>query len=263
GGLISATLATRIGTQNLFFFTVFIYFFLFLSYQMAIRQNKNAATFQESFSASGVKLSSVVSLIKNSKLLLFVLCIVLLMQISVAFVDYQFNIFVENAIPTVDKRTQYMGWLLSVTNGCTVFLQFFGTFFFLQRFGLKKSHLLVPVLLNVNAIFLLLFPSFSVAACSFATIKTMDYSFFTVIREMLYIPMKLDEKFRAKAVIDVFVYRSAKAFASVFLLIVQIFLPINILLLTGCMSIVVFCCWIFVVFYMFRHYERQVEPEAG
>jgi ATP/ADP translocase len=165
----------------------------------------------------------------------------------------------ENAIPTVDKRTQYMGWLLSVTNGITVVLQFFGTYVFLQIFGLKKSHLFVPVLLNFNAIFLLLFPTFSVASFAFITIKTMDYSFFTVIREMLYIPMKVDEKFRAKAIIDVFAYRTAKAFASIFLLFVQTFLSLNLLVLTGCMSLIVFCFWIVAIVYMFRHYEERVE----
>ena len=41
-----------------------------------------------------------------------------------------------------------------------------------------------------------------------------DKDVFNILKEMLYVPLKTDEKFKAKAIIDIFAYRSAKAFAS-------------------------------------------------
>ena len=49
----------------------------------------------------------------------------------------------------------------------------------------------------------------------------MDFSVFSIIREMLYLPMKTEEKFRSKAIIDVFASRTAKAFAAFFILFID------------------------------------------
>ena len=61
-------------------------------------------------------------------------------------------------------------------------------------------------------------PSFAMTAFAYSLTKSIDYSIFGVLREMLFLPLKLDEKYRAKAVIDVFAHRTSKALAS-FLLI--------------------------------------------
>jgi len=50
-------------------------------------------------------------------------------------------------------------------------------------------------------------------------IKACDFSLFGVLKEMLYIPLSQEEKFQAKAIIDVFAYRSAKAVASCLILL--------------------------------------------
>ena len=52
----------------------------------------------------------------------------------------------------------------------------------------------------------------------FAAFKSIDFSLFNVTKEMLYIPLKTDERFRAKSVIDVFAYRTCKAFAAIAIL---------------------------------------------
>ena len=46
---------------------------------------------------------------------------------------------------------------------------------------------------------------------------------------MLYIPLKADEKFRARAVIDVFAHRSSKAFSSVLIIGVTAFFSNHLL----------------------------------
>ena len=68
-------------------------------------------------------------------------------------------------------------------------------------------------------------------ALTYGTIKCFDYSVFGIIKEMLYQPLKVEEKFKAKAIIDVFTYRSAKAVASLIILLLQYLFLKNILIL--------------------------------
>jgi ATP/ADP translocase len=49
------------------------------------------------------------------------------------------------------------------------------------------------------------------------SIKSFDFSLFSIVKEMMYIPLKSDEKFRAKAFIDIFAYRTSKALAAFFI----------------------------------------------
>ena len=201
------------------------------------------------------------ALIKKSNFMLFILFVVIFMQVSTAFLDYQFNIHLEKAIPDIDLRTQFTGKLTSVINSISTAFQLLGGFILIQFLGLKKSHISIPILLGVNSILFFFFPSFGMATIAFATIKSLDYSFFGIIREMLYIPLKLDEKYRAKAIIDVFAYRSAKAIASLFLIFMQNITGLNIVLLISVISMVIYFLWIRVVSVMFKKHEKvEVNP---
>ena len=109
---------------------------------------------------------------------------------------------------------------------------------------------------------------------SFGSIKALDYSIFGIIKEMLYIPLKVEEKFKAKAIIDVFAYRSAKACASLMILCLQLvhFVNLNTLLSWG--VLVIFTGWMAAVLFMFKYYylevnrqhlnwpESQIDPEV-
>jgi ATP/ADP translocase len=68
--------------------------------------------------------------------------------------------------------------------------------------------------------------------------------------------MSLDEKFRAKAIIDVLAYRSAKACGSLLLLILQIF---NMFYLIGTLSIIIFIFWMLLIVMMFKHFNYKKE----
>ncbi len=80
----------------------------------------------------------------------------------------------------------------------------------------------------------------------------MDHSLFGILREMLYIPLGTEEKFQVKAVIDVFAYRSAKAFAAIFLILGQKIIPLRILPVTGVAALSIFAFWLWVTYKMFH-----------
>ena len=57
-------------------------------------------------------------------------------------------------------------------------------------------------------------PSLFAAAAAYMVFKVMDYSLFRAAKELLYIPLSFDSRYRAKELIDAFGYRFAKGAVS-------------------------------------------------
>jgi len=197
-------------------------------------------------------------LIRSSRALKFILLIVILMQLSTTIMDYQFNNFLQQKFPMQDLRTQFYGRLWGMINTCKLCLQFFATFLLVQFLGLRKSHFVVPGILLGNAALTLFAPSFGVITYEFSVIKTFDYSIFNILKEMLYVPLKTDEKFKAKAVIDVFAYRSAKAFASLFVIGLGMFSPEKLPYAYSWGPFTLFVVWIGAVFFYFQRRQEKL-----
>jgi ATP/ADP translocase len=93
-------------------------------------------------------------------------------------------------------------------------------------------------------------------------IKAIDFSLFGIVREMLYIPMKIEEKFRAKAIIDVFAYRTSKALVSLCVLGLQIFAGAELLPYVSYLTVSILILWIAVVWFLLRrHYTTPTYLE--
>ena len=120
---------------------------------------------------------------------------------------------------------------------------------------------MVPFFLGLNAISFVFWPSFMMMCVAFGSVKAMDYSIFGIIKEMLYIPLKVDEKFKAKAIIDVFAYRSSKALASLFILILQYFALSHLNIVMSWGLVVIFTTWMAAVIFMFKYYYKEVDRQ--
>lgn len=252
GGLIPSFAAFFFGSSTLLLFTGPLYLLLWLAFRQAHRASGlPAATFETDLQPQKLPQEGF-ALIRKSPLLLSIVLLVILMQASVALLEFQFNSSVQTAFSLQDARAEYVGRVLTITNGCSLVLQWIGSFLLVRTFGLKGSHLVVPALLLFNAITAFSFPSFAMVTGSFILLKSVDFSLFGVIREMLYIPMKLEEKFRAKAVIDVFVHRTSKAFISIVILSLQWIVGSQLLHWVGLGSILLFLTWIGIVFFVLR-----------
>lgn len=209
GSFVPGFLAVRIGSEKILFLAIPVYALLFFFYSLAFRHSsfKDGRKFEKG--TEGKPAIGAFRMVASSRFLTCVLLLVIFMQLSIAFVDYQFNSFLETHIPTKDLRTEYFGRLTGIINIFYCSFQLLGGFLVIHFLGLKRSHLLVPIFLLGNGLLFLCLPTFAMISYAFVAIKAIDYSFFSPIREMLYIPLKIGEKFRAKAVIDVFAYRSA------------------------------------------------------
>lgn len=261
GSLLPSFFAVQVGSEQLLLATPVIYGLLAMAYMLLMRYSAQA---QVMHPAKGEEKKSAwqafkfgVDLITNSRFLLFILLIVVFMQVSAALIDFQFNHFLERAVPTKDLRTAYTARVMGIVHIGTMMLQFVGSFLLVHFLGFKKSHLLIPLILTCNAIGFLFFPTISIISLSFITIKCFDFSLFGVIKEMLYIPLKKEEKFQAKSVIDVFAHRSSKAFASLLILCVQGVVSSNAQFFLNWLGIVIFALWSTTVLLMFKVYTQE------
>lgn len=83
--------------------------------------------------------------------------------------------------------------------------------------------------------------------------KSFNYSINRTSKELLYIPLKSDEKFKAKAVIDMFAYRFSKIFGSAIIIPLAAFFTLKILNLIN-LGLLLISIW--VVFKITRLYQR-------
>ena len=255
GGLIPGFFAAKIGSEQIFFFTAPLYALLLFAYRKAYQHS--AAPFQQPLTPDPRPREGF-SLVFRSPFLIAVLFLVVLMQVSVALMEFRFNVYLEQHIFSQDLRTEYMGRMISSMNLLSGLFQWFGSFLMIHALGVRGSHLAIPLLLLANVFGMIAFPSFAVLSFTYVFIKAVDFSLFGVVREMLYIPLELDEKFRAKAVIDVFAYRTSKALVSLCILGLQLFAGTHLLSWISSASVAVLILWLSIVWFLLRkHYPKK------
>ena len=250
GSILPGFFAVKLGSESLLFATLPIYLLLSFCYYFAIKQSKEGIGMKLEAEPQKTTLNAFfhgMKLISSSRYLLFILFIVVFMQLSSTLIDFQFNSILEKTILGKDLRTEYTGKILGIVHAATISLQLFGSFLLIHYLGIKRSHILIPFLLCLNSIAFFFFPLFGVISFAYISIKSCDFSLFAIIKEVLYIPLKPDEKFRAKAIIDVFAYRSSKAIASGLILGLQTLLAGAFLPILNWASIVLFLVWVAVV----------------
>lgn len=255
--LIPSFLAVDFGSYRLFLSTLPLYAVLFWAYTNAFAKSTLAAkSFKDKLEEQNPKPLESLSMIRRNPFLVALLLLVVFMQVSVGLMEYQFNSYLELNIVDQDARTAYCGRITAIVNLLSGLFQCVGSFFLVHTLGLRGSHLFIPCVLFSNLLLFIWFPSFAMISLAFVFLKAVDFSLFGVIREMLYIPLKMDEKFRAKAIIDVFAYRTSKALASCFILVLQIVASAYLLPVISYVSLGIFVGWFILVTKLFKKYQE-------
>ena len=79
----------------------------------------------------------------------------------------------------------------------------------------------MPIIHLVVIIVAIIEPNVLTVGLAFFLFKAFDYSIFRAAKELLYIPLGFDERYRAKELIDVFGYRAGKGGSSVAIVVLQ------------------------------------------
>lgn len=262
GSLIPGFWAATFGSESLLICSSPIYVLLVFAYFYLLKYSGSGEERVEAEKTkSFASLLQGVGLIRASSLLKAILALCVLMQVTATFADFQFQTSLAESFPDKDLRTECMGKLSSFGNIITMALQFIGTFVLIRLFGLQRAHLLVPSALCLGVTIFLCAPSFYVISSFFVVLKALEFSLFTVIKEMLYIPMRLEEKFQAKPIIDVFMGRFAKIGASICILAVQFFCPSYTMPIVASTLLALLLGWIYLVLGMKSHYEKSDPKE--
>ena len=133
----------------------------------------------------------------------------------------------------------------------------------MTRFGVGVALLFLPVAALLGSVGFLVLPTLWVGSALNTCDNGFSYSINQSAKEVLYVPTTRDEKYKAKAFIDMFVQRFAKALAvGLSLLITLVFTGFESLRWLSLVSVVLLVLWIVAVRYVGRHF-KDMESREG
>jgi len=154
------------------------------------------------------------NLFRRNRNVLYIAMLVTLTQVIATVLELRFNGMLETAIPVMDTRTAYLGNFYAALNGVAFIFEFVFTPIMLRFFSLRHVHFAIPLVHLTTCIILFFHPSLLAGAGAYLLFKALDYSVFRAGKEILYIPLPFDARFRAKELIDAFIYRASKGATS-------------------------------------------------
>jgi AAA family ATP:ADP antiporter len=206
-------------------------------------------------SLNGEKKVSPFKSIGNVKKYVFLISVIILLsQFCINITTFKFNLVFDELISGKNLKTRYLGDLYTYMNGVSFLAQLVLVPIINNYFSNRSVHILVPALYGVVTMAAMSFGIGSVMpmAVSLVLYKGLDYSLFTVAKELLYFKLSDQQKYGAKYIIDVVVYRLGKGLISFVLIFVQDLFWVNILLYTFLLS------WPLTLFMLFKEQKRLV-----
>jgi len=250
GGYPTNFLAPRANTENLLFFSIgFLLIRLFLLRLIWIKYGRYK---HQQIKTSSWRLKkedtsdNPVKLILNSRHLTYAASLIATGIIAANLADYQFSAIASKAIGDPDRLTAFFGFWMSNLNIASLAVQLLLTRRILKHSGVITSLFFLPLGLLVGAAAVLFAPGF----WSAILIKVCGGSFKHSINkssiELLFLPIPLEIKNRAKSFIDIFLNNLANGIAGIILILLTIVLDLSVshlsLVIVGLVAV-----WIFFI----------------
>jgi AAA family ATP:ADP antiporter len=153
-------------------------------------------------------------LFRREPLLVAILVMVVATQVLAAVVDLNYQTVLQDVIPARDAQTKWAVRFEAVMNLLAAFMQFVAAPLLLRFVPVGVILVAMPVIQAVVTAVSFAHPTLGFAAGAYVVFKMFDYSLFKAAKETLYIPLSYDARYRAKEVVDVLAYRSAKGATS-------------------------------------------------
>ncbi len=183
-----------------------------------------------------------------------ILCLTVLVG---TLLDWQLNRAVELNIQSEDAMTRFWGFFYMVLNITSVTIQIFLTGWVLRRFGVGVAILALPVGLLIATVGVLAVPVLLTAAIAKGAEGALRYSLDQSTREVLYLPVPTETKYKVKPLIDLAVYRGGTGLGGVILLIVVQWMGYGIQGVAA-VALVAIAAWIVVAMRMRAEYMRSL-----
>ncbi len=161
-------------------------------------------------------------LFKENRTLAYLLAIVLLSQLVAAVLDFKFQGLLSLEFAgSPDEETAFQGQFWGTLNSSVIVLQFVLIPILMSWVHLRLIHILMPAIHLTAITIAIIEPTIWTVGVAFFLFKAFDYSLFRAAKEVLYVPLSFDERYRAKELIDVFGYRTGKGGSSVAIVALQ------------------------------------------
>ncbi len=193
-------------------------------------------------------------LVFKSPYLLSIVAIVGLYEVISTIMDFQFTSTVQHYL-SGDAIRIHFATVYTITNWVSFFVQLFLTSFIMTRFGLTIALAVLPAMILLGSTGFVIAPALWVGSMLNTADNGFSYSINQSAKETLYVPTTRDEKYKAKAFIDMFVNRFAKALAVGISLLITAFVSSFSSIRWLSLVVVLFVLlWLLAVRYAGRHF---------
>lgn len=194
--------------------------------------------------------------VRQSQYLGLLLSVIVLSQICITLIDYDFSIFFEAAYPNELIRQSQLSSVYRWINISSMGLQVL-TGAVLVVLKLRGTLLGIPVMLGATVMVFLIHPIAGIMIFAKISSKAMDYSIFRATKELLYLPLCRSERVEGKAVVDIMGYRVAKAGASGLVLFVTPLVTIPYI--SSMMAVALSLVWAYLVHLLVRRHKALTQ----
>ena len=146
----------------------------------------------------------------RSRYLLLIGILILSTQVVSTVLDLRFSGLAEMELPDKDARTAFFGSVYGSLGLVAGILQLVVVPLALRFVALRFIHLGIPIVHLVSGLVLTVSPSLRSGTAAYMIFKALDYSIFRAAKELFYMPLSYDSRYRAKQIIDSFGYRFGK-----------------------------------------------------
>lgn len=186
-----------------------------IAWQAESRDGDDAASVQTDHDgAMGGGILDGIRLVAASPYLLGICLLILLYASLSTFLYFQQAQIVKATFDDPQARTAVFAAIDLAVNTLTLLTQFFATGRLVRWLGLGRTLALIPTLLGLGFLLLGLFPLLPVLITVQVLRRAGNYAIMRPAREMLYVVLTREQKYKAKNVIDTVVYRGGDALSS-------------------------------------------------
>lgn len=215
GAFVVSYLAEPLGTEALLLFAALSVIPAALVSQYAYRRHGEPEV-PEMLQISKGTGHMGLALFRESRTLRYLLAVVLATQVLSAVLDLKFQGLLSIQFAgQPDSETAFQAWFYTRINAAAMMMQFIVIPVILSLVPLRWVHILMPTIHLTAITVAIIEPTVFTVGLAFFLFKAFDYSLFRAAKEILYIPLSYDMRYRAKEVIDVFAYRTGKGASSV------------------------------------------------
>ncbi|MEO0814899.1 MAG: Npt1/Npt2 family nucleotide transporter, partial [Myxococcota bacterium] len=198
-------------------------------------------------------------LVFRSRYLLGLVALVGIYELVSTIMDFQFTATVEHyaSLGELDLRTAFRS-LYAFTNVAALVVQLLLTSLVMQRFGVTVALFFLPIAALIGSASFLAVPVYLAGAALSASDNALNYSINQSARETLYTVTSREEKYKAKAFIDMFVQRTAKSLGvGVNLLITALVTSFAGVRYLSLITIPLLLLWLAVVRFLGRSFDER------